>query len=466
MTDSAPTHILISVLPAAGHINPAIQLALYLVRPASWKPHTVVTLFAITSPEIDDKVKFPQHPHIRCITRNGGSLFGWIERMIEDCDNLAQTVVEELSHGKTDWPPVSAVVYDFMSAFGCLAAERLRVPSFAFMASPMFCLYSLMSLPELHRLRTQTPPATEFVIPGIGAFPMGPKPTPTQEEWTASFVKIATFAAAQYAKSQGCLANDIQSFYSEEFFEAFKREKCPAKWEIFCCGPLALVDQRLTDDGEDSIIQFMNRFPPSSVLFIALGSCWSLKSRDLVELAHGVALSQRPFIFAFRGNDTSESLRILIGEDPPAEEPTEADGLPLGFRESVKGRGLVVPWCNQLRVLQHPSYGAFLTHCGWNSAMEGVALGGRPLLLLPIGGDQFGNAHFLAEVLKCGDLMWSIGPERSLCRDRVCAQISSVFRDDKLLNQTMKLKAMISREVSEDGVSNLNTMAFFHSITQ
>eukprot|EP01054_Gregarina_sp_Poly1_P011343 Gregarina_sp_Poly_1__11342@NODE_953_length_5571_cov_345_087754_g677_i0_p3_GENE_NODE_953_length_5571_cov_345_087754_g677_i0NODE_953_length_5571_cov_345_087754_g677_i0_p3_ORF_typecomplete_len136_score20_88_NODE_953_length_5571_cov_345_087754_g677_i043324739 len=131
-----------------------------------------------------------------------------MERMIEDADNTARKVVEKLADGRTDWPPVSAVVYDFVSAFGCLAAERLEVPSFAFMASPLFCLYSLMSLPELNRLRTQIPPATEFVIPGIGAFPMGPKPTPAQEKHTALFVKIAAFASAQYAKSQRCLANE------------------------------------------------------------------------------------------------------------------------------------------------------------------------------------------------------------------------------------------------------------------
>ena len=52
--------------------------------------------------------------------------------------------------------------------------------------------------------------------------------------------------------------------------------------------------------------------------------------------------------------------------------------LPEGFLERTKDRGLVVKsWAPQVDVLNHRATGAFVTHCGWNSTMEGIMAGSQ-----------------------------------------------------------------------------------------
>jgi hypothetical protein len=63
--------------------------------------------------------------------------------------------------------------------------------------------------------------------------------------------------------------------------------------------------------------------------------------------------------------------------------------------------GLVVPWCDQFRVLSHSSIGGFLTHCGWNSTKEGVFCG-VPFLTIPFGADQLQNSRLIVEDWKIG----------------------------------------------------------------
>ncbi|XXG46652.1 hypothetical protein AAC387_Pa02g1441 [Persea americana] len=79
--------------------------------------------------------------------------------------------------------------------------------------------------------------------------------------------------------------------------------------------------------------------------------------------------------FGWLGQDTTD------GSTPP---------YPDGFLERVADRGLVVGWSPQQNVLAHPSVACFITHCGWNSTMEGLA-NGVPMLCWPYFADQFLN---------------------------------------------------------------------------
>ena len=65
--------------------------------------------------------------------------------------------------------------------------------------------------------------------------------------------------------------------------------------------------------------------------------------------------------------------------------------------------GLVVPWCPQEAVLNHPAVGLFVTHCGWNSILESV-VAGVPVLGCPVLSEQTTNCRQVC-------MAWGIGGE-------------------------------------------------------
>ncbi|KAH7415879.1 hypothetical protein KP509_14G064200 [Ceratopteris richardii] len=80
--------------------------------------------------------------------------------------------------------------------------------------------------------------------------------------------------------------------------------------------------------------------------------------------------------------------------------------MPTEFLEKTKDQGRVVSWAPQIRILSHPSLGAFFSHCGWNSTLEAVTHG-VPILCFPYFYDQFINAKYVVEVWEIGLLFIS-----------------------------------------------------------
>ncbi|KAK3126641.1 hypothetical protein QOZ80_7AG0559850 [Eleusine coracana subsp. coracana] len=118
--------------------------------------------------------------------------------------------------------------------------------------------------------------------------------------------------------------------------------------------------------------------PRRSVLYVALGSEAPVTAAHVRELARGLELSGARILWA---------LRLPAGLLPDD-----------GFEARVAGRGVVsAGWVPQVRVLAHAAVGAFLTHCGWGSSVEGLFRFGHPLVMLPFIVDQGLIARAMAE---------------------------------------------------------------------
>lgn len=142
-------------------------------------------------------------------------------------------------------------------------------------------------------------------------------------------------------------------------------------------------DDELDDNDEKWIFikEWLDKQGVGEVVFVALGSEATLSEVELGELALGLEKCGLPFFWVLR--------------NPPGFGQGESQTLPNGFEGRVKTRGVVhMGWVPQVRILSHPAIGGFLTHCGWNSVIEGLTFG-RVLIFFPVMNDQGLNTRLL-----------------------------------------------------------------------
>ncbi|CAL4902672.1 unnamed protein product [Urochloa decumbens] len=135
---------------------------------------------------------------------------------------------------------------------------------------------------------------------------------------------------------------------------------------------------------ESGYIGWLDTKPAKSVVYISFGSSSVMSRTQVAEIADAVAQIKRPFLWVLRKDNCNDK-----------EDDAAIRGLTASAAASGEG-GTVVEWCDQARVLSHPSVACFVTHGGWNSTLEGVACG-VPLVVAPRYSDQGTSAWLVAE---------------------------------------------------------------------
>ncbi|KAL5831279.1 hypothetical protein ACOSQ4_016633 [Xanthoceras sorbifolium] len=167
------------------------------------------------------------------------------------------------------------------------------------------------------------------------------------------------------------------------------RSALEEKWDTFLCG-----------------------FKAKTLIYCAFGSECTLNKDQFQELLLGFELTGLPFLAALK---------------PPMGCDDVESALPEGFEERVRGRGLVQGgWVQQQLILNHPSIGCFVTHCGSSSLSEAMVTDCQ-LVLLPNVGDQIINARLMARDLKVGVEIERNEEDGLLTREGVCKTVMAVM---------------------------------------
>ncbi|XP_028788611.1 anthocyanidin 3-O-glucoside 2'''-O-xylosyltransferase [Neltuma alba] len=179
---------------------------------------------------------------------------------------------------------------------------------------------------------------------------------------------------------------------------------------VFLTGPVLPgepKDQKL----DPSIATWLAGFQPRAVVFCAFGSQLNLEKPQFQEILLGFELTGLPF---------------LVYLKPPAGCETVDEALPEGFEERVGGRGMVCRgWVQQTLILEHPTVGCFVNHCGFGSMWESL-MSEKQIVLCPHLGDQILNTRILVE-----ELAVAVEVEKSekawISKEKLCEAVKKVM---------------------------------------
>ncbi|KAL8556688.1 hypothetical protein ACS0TY_004222 [Phlomoides rotata] len=191
-----------------------------------------------------------------------------------------------------------------------------------------------------------------------------------------------------------------------------------------------------------SCLNWLDTKPPGSVIYVSFGSMAVVSQQQLDELALGLELSGRAFLWIVRWDLAIGSRAVY----------------PDGFLERVSGIGMIVEWAPQEEVLSHPSVACFLSHCGWNSTLEGSSKG-VPFLCWPFFMDQFHNQNYICDKWGTG---LRIHPDGSGIKttNEIKDKIDMLFCNENLKANAVSLKEICAKTVSEGGSSYNNFERF------
>lgn len=292
--------------------------------------------------------------------------------------------------------PPNCIISDRCLSWTSEIARKFNVPRLVFHG---MCCFSLLSSHYIHSLKPHfgvNSDSDPFVIPGLPV-----RVEITKAQLPGAFIRLPDLDGVreQMREAEEDAYGVVVNTFSElehGFVEGYKKG---INKKVWCIGPVSLCNKDNLDKfergskssiDEKLCMDWLDNMESKSVLYVCLGSQCRLVPSQLIQLGLGLEVSNQRFIWVIKSGNKHSDLELqkwLMEER---------------FEERIKGRGLVIKgWAPQLLILSHPAIKGFLTHCGWNSTIEGLS-SGLPMITWPMFAEQFFNEKFIVQVLKIG----------------------------------------------------------------
>ncbi|KAF3647235.1 Zeatin O-xylosyltransferase [Capsicum annuum] len=245
-----------------------------------------------------------------------------------------------------------------------------------------------------------------------------------------------------------------------EFLDLLARVASKQKKKQWAVGPILPTKLDCVSNRNGVCLEWLNKQPPRSVLYVSFGTTTSFSDREIKDLAMGLEQSKQRFLWVLRDADRGD---IFTGEARKIE-------LPEGFEERVEGTGLVVrEWAPQAQILAHSSTGGFMSHCGWNSCIESITMG-VPIAAWPMHSDQPINGFLVTEMLKIGLIVREWEKREELVSastiENVVRKLMASEEGDAIRKRAEELGVAVRRSTEKEGASRMELDSFIAHITR
>ncbi|KAH7847925.1 hypothetical protein Vadar_031707 [Vaccinium darrowii] len=456
----AKPHAVIVPHPAQGHMNPMLKVAKLLYQKGfhitfvlnEFNHHRLLRSrgptaldglsdfkFAAISDGLpvtdDDKL---QDPLVHCEALSRDAPLPFFKQLVGDL------------RSSTEVPPITCIVCDGVMSFPLKVAKELDIPCALFWtpsACGFLCYAYFRKLVEkgLTPLKDESCLTNGYLdtvidfIPAMEGITL--RDLPNFVRTTDPNDIMLNFAINESDKSyQGSaiILNTIDTL-ERGVLDVLSKMFPP----IYAIGPLQLLEKNQIPENSEletigvnlwkedlGCLDWLDKKEPKSVIYVNFGSVARMTAQELLEFGWGLANSKQNFLWAIRPD-------LVLGES--AVFPPE-------FEAEIKGRGLLLTWTPQEKILCHLSVGGFLTHCGWNSLLESI-VGGVPMLCWPAYAEQTTNCWFTYK-------HWGLGLEiTEVKRSEVERLVRELMVGEN--GKRMKAKAMEWKKVAEDAVTAL-----------
>lgn len=470
-------HALVIPHPTQGHMNPMMQFAKNLAskglivtfvtthhtQQQIIKAHSQTDqVDPIDAHNMDGDIRSAQISDGLPLDFDRSAGFSEFMRSVEKMGGELERLIHDLNE---TGPPVSCVIADTMLFWSLQVTKKFGIPWISFWTQPtvVYSIFYHSHLVEAQRQSHDKASGDEVdnlidYIPGVPTLHPRDLPSFFNETDADSLYLLDLFRKSLQSSREAdrVLCNSFDDLESATVNASMKLEP-----PVFRVGPL-LPSGYLKGESPDENMrtgtslcaehdcsEWLNTKPNGSVIYVSFGSLIHVSKDQLKEIAMGLRDGRQPFLWVLR---------------PDIVASTVSDLLPDGFLDEAGSQGLVVPWCNQLQVLSHSSVAGFITHCGWNSMLEAIALG-VPMLGFPFWADQFTNCKFMADEWKLGFRVsgGAHGEDnRMIDRKDISSAIRKLFTDEgkEMKKKVAAIKESARTAVRTGGSSDKNMDSF------
>nr|WIW42793.1 UDP-glycosyltransferase [Nicotiana tabacum] len=451
-------HVLLVTFPGQGNINPCIQFSKRLVKlGVNVTFSTSLTAFnRITNlPTIEGLTFSPFSDGFDGNFKGSTNNFHEFNKSFRT--NGSEFVTDLVKTRKNQGNPFKRIIYTTLTGWVGLLAKSINVPSTFLWIQPATVLDIYYYFFNGYEDTIKNCPKDKFLeLHGLPL--LSPRDLPSfvfadSNDWTLLSMKDHV----------ELINSEINQRVLVNTFDALESDALSVLKNVNMVGIGPLIPSAFLDGNDSSdtsfgadmrqdsrdYIEWLDSKAKESVVYVAFGSYSMIPNQLMEEIAQGLVLCKRPFLWVIR-------------EGLNGEKPFEN----LSCKEELEELGKTVPWCSQVEVLQHPSLACFLTHCGWNSTIESLT-SGVPVVACPLWTDQLCNAKLIQDVWKTG-VRVNANNEGVIERNEFERCIEIVVGDgekrEELTNNAKKWKELAKDAMKEDGSSNVNLKAYVHEV--